>query len=257
MQEILDLVRFPLDDLDGGAGQALVQRCRDDLERFGMVDLDRLVRPPAVRRALAEVAPLLDAEGPGGGVGTERQGVYPEPPPGLPAGHPALAEVESGGTILGGDRLGDCVLARIYHYPPLSEFLARVMGKLQLHSIEGDGLCIARYAAGEASGWHFDRAEFKVTLLLQAAQFGGIFEYARDLRSDAEPNTEGVVELLAGRLQPSARNLMPGTLNVFRGRNTAHRVTRVGGDTARIIAEFLYDDRPGAARAARVRAASA
>lgn len=246
MHEILDLVRFPLDDLDGDAGRALVQRCRDDLERFGVLELDGLVRPLAVRRALAEVVPLLDA---GGGRQEGPRGVCPEPPPGVPEGHPALAEAESGGTILGGDRLCNGVLACIYGYPPLSEFLARVVGQLRLYPIDDDGLCVMRHGAGEASGWHFERAGFKATLLLQAAQFGGIFEYARGLRSDAGPNGEGVAELLAGRLQPAARILMPGTLNVFRGQDTAHRVTPVGGDRARIIAEFVYDIRPGTARA--------
>ena len=39
--------------------------------------------------------------------------------------------------------------------------------------------------------------------------------------------------------------LQPGTLNVFRGRNTAHRVTPVRGKKSRMIAVFSYFDRPG------------
>ena len=35
-----------------------------------------------------------------------------------------------------------------------------------------------------------------------------------------------------------------GTLNVFKGRNTAHRVTPVDGDRARIIAVFSYYETP-------------
>ena len=38
--------------------------------------------------------------------------------------------------------------------------------------------------------------------------------------------------------------LAPGTLNVFKGRNTAHRVTSVEGDRARIIAVFSYYETP-------------
>ena len=34
-------------------------------------------------------------------------------------------------------------------------------------------------------------------------------------------------------------------MNIFRGKNTAHRVTPVEGDTARVIAVFSYYDRPG------------
>ena len=36
-----------------------------------------------------------------------------------------------------------------------------------------------------------------------------------------------------------------GTLNVFKGKNTAHRVTPVEGDADRIIAVFSYYEQPG------------
>jgi hypothetical protein len=41
--------------------------------------------------------------------------------------------------------------------------------------------------------------------------------------------------------------LAAGTLNVFAGRNTAHRVTPVLGNRSRIIAVFSYYDKPGVA----------
>ena len=37
----------------------------------------------------------------------------------------------------------------------------------------------------------------------------------------------------------------PGTLTVFAGRNTAHRVTPTIGERDRIIAVFSYYERPG------------
>ena len=36
-----------------------------------------------------------------------------------------------------------------------------------------------------------------------------------------------------------------GTLNVFRGKNTAHKVGTVRGTKERLIAVFSYFDRPG------------
>ena len=39
--------------------------------------------------------------------------------------------------------------------------------------------------------------------------------------------------------------LEPGTLNVFMGKNTAHRVTPVEGDRPRIAAVFSYYETPG------------
>ena len=57
--------------------------------------------------------------------------------------------------------------------------------------------------AGKELNWHFDNSEFAITLLLQAPEAGGVFEYVRDLR-DAEAgdmNFAGVAELLDGRVR--------------------------------------------------------
>jgi hypothetical protein len=99
---------------------------------------------------------------------------------------------------------------------------------------------------GEALNWHFDRSEFTTTLLLQAPEEGGDFVYRSDLRNDADPNYEGVARLLRGE-DPEVKSLKlsAGTLNVFRGKNTAHKVSTVRGSRERIIAVFSYFDRPG------------
>ena len=64
--------------------------------------------------------------------------------------------------------------------------------------------------------------------------------------TETDPNHGGVARLLAGEDdQVRQLTLTPGTLNVFRGRNTAHRVTRALGARPRIIAVFSFYDRPG------------
>ena len=95
-------------------------------------------------------------------------------------------------------------------------------------------------------GWHFDRSEFTTTLLIQAPESGGDFQYRTDLRSDDDPNLDGVARLYAGD-DPEMKTLRlaPGTLNVFKGKNTAHQVTPVRGDRRRMIAVFSYYERPG------------
>ena len=131
----------------------------------------------------------------------------------------------------------------IYQYEPQIRFLAATMDKPRLHAMQ-DPLARANvmsYRDGEALNWHFDRSEFTTTLLLQAAEQGGDFEYRTDLRSDDDPNYEGVARLLEGRdPQSKIMRVKPGTLNVFRGKNTAHRVTTVRGNRDRMIAVFSY-----------------
>lgn len=113
----------------------------------------------------------------------------------------------------------------------------------------GDPLARANvmtYHQGEALNWHFDRSEFTVTLLIQAPYEGGEFQYRSGLRSDSEPNLEGVASLFRG--EDSALKTLPltaGTLNVFRGKNTAHRVLPIVGKRERMVAVFSYFQRPG------------
>ena len=54
------------------------------------------------------------------------------------------------------------------------------------------------YLPGDELGWHFDNADFVVTLMLQAPHSGGGFEFAPMLRSADDRNDEGVRALLAG-----------------------------------------------------------
>ena len=58
------------------------------------------------------------------------------------------------------------------------------------------------YLPGDELGWHFDGADFVVTLLLQAPEAGGAFEFAPMLRSEDDRNDEGVRALLAGDERP-------------------------------------------------------
>jgi hypothetical protein len=69
------------------------------------------------------------------------------------------------------------------------------------------------YGPGDELGWHFDSADFVVTLMLQAPAAGGSFEFVPMLRSVDDRNDEGVRDLLEGR-HPGVRTMSgePGHL---------------------------------------------
>ncbi|MEZ5922908.1 MAG: 2OG-Fe(II) oxygenase [Hyphomicrobiaceae bacterium] len=254
IRDLLDLDTYPIDRLDEDAGQALVARCQSDLEQSGMFNLAGLLRPPAIRRAITEVMPLLRAES---FTHKRLHNIYfKKDIPGLPPDHPALRQVETINHTICTDQLAGSVVREIYEWPAMGAFLAAVMGKPALYIMADPlaGANVMQYRAGEALNWHFDRSEFTTTLLLQASEQGGEFEYRTDLRTDADPNYDGVAKLLAGK-DPQSRilRLAAGTLNVFRGKNTAHRVTPVVGDQDRIIAVLSYYERPGTAFSAEER----
>ena len=65
-------------------------------------------------------------------------------------------------------------------------------------------------------------------------------------RTEDDPNYEGVGKLLRGEDAGIRINtLLAGTLNVFAGRNTLHRVSKVRGTRSRYVAVYSYYDRPG------------
>ncbi|TIT36083.1 MAG: 2OG-Fe(II) oxygenase [Mesorhizobium sp.] len=246
MEDILDLDRYPLDREGSPEWDRLVEQSLAALAADGMFNLEGFLRPGIAEQAVREIKPVMDTRS---HVHKRLHNIYFKPSiPELAPDHPALRKVETISHTVCADQIPGSTVMAIYEYEPLVRFLAATMGKARLHVMQ-DPLARANvmaYRAGEALNWHFDRSEFTTTLLLQQAERGGDLEYRTDLRSDEDPNYDGVARLLEGR-DPEARvlRMKPGTLNVFRGKNTAHRVTTVEGDRERMIAVFSYYEKPG------------
>ena len=245
MHEILDLDRFPLDRPDSDEWRKLVEDAQHRLSEDGMFNLDSLVRQKALRQIVAPLDAQFATEGFNH---VRRHNIYFDPNiTSLPDDHPALKEVESVNHTLCADQLQPAIID-IYSWLPLVRFLEAVMEVPVLYTMD-DPLArvnVMSYREGEGLNWHFDRSTFTTTLLLQAPADGGVFCYRTNLRSEDDPNYDGVARLLKGeddRVQ--LLSLAPGTLNVFKGKNTAHRVTPVIGKTTRIVAVFSYYERPG------------
>jgi hypothetical protein len=246
MNHLIDLQRYPIDRLDSEAGKALVARCRADLARDGLFNLAGLMRPEVIDTLLHELKPLFASTA---FTHRRRHNIYfLREVEGLPVDHPALRELETVNHTLCADLFPGNALMQLYAWPPFADFLAAVMDKPRLYPMDDPLAClnVMAYRDGEALNWHFDRSEFTTTLLLQAAQQGGEFEYKTGLRDDCDPNYAGIGEFLAGR-QTDVRQLelAAGTLNVFRGKNTLHRVSPVRGERERIIAVFSYYEQAG------------
>jgi hypothetical protein len=246
MRQILDLDRYPLDRPGSTEWERLVASCQADLASDGMYNLDGCVRQEALEHALTEVRPVFAALS----FRQERSHniYFAKDIPGLPADHCALRTAVTTNRTVCADQIPQSVPLWIYEWSPLVGFIAATMQKDSLYPMRDDlaRVNVMAYRDGEALSWHFDRSEFTCTLLLQAPEEGGDFVYRTDLRTDEDPNYEGVARLLAGE-DPRVKTLglEAGTLNVFRGKNTAHMVSTVRGELERIIAVFSYFDRPG------------
>ncbi|XDA97418.1 2OG-Fe(II) oxygenase [Sulfitobacter sp. LCG007] len=246
MRDILDLERYPLDQPGTKAWFDLVEGCRADLAREGMFNLEGFVRPDALVRAMDEVGPVMRTLA---FVHRRMHNVYfRDTVEGLAPDHPALQKVSTVNHTVCADQIADSVPAWIYEWPQFAVFLSAAMAKPTLFTMRDPlaRLNVMRYGDGEALNWHFDRSEFTTTLLLQEPSGGGEFQYRPDLRTQSEPNHDGVARVLEGSdPQVKSMTLAAGTLNVFRGRNTLHRVTPCIGPLSRYIAVYSYYERPG------------
>ena len=245
MRGIIDLERYPLDRLESAEGQTLVSRCREELALSGMFNLVGLIRAEIMEQVVHEVTPVIQSN-----AFTHRRqhNIYFLPEiEGLDPAHPALQQFETVNHTICAYQIPHSALVDLYNCPPLAGFLAKVMEKPALYPMDDPLAClnVMAYRDGELLGWHFDRSEFTTTLLLQAPEQGGEFEYRTGLRDENNPNYAGVGAFLqSSNASTSKLILHPGTLNVFRGRNTLHRVTPIQGARERIIAVFSYFEHP-------------
>lgn len=136
---------------------------------------------------------------------------------------------------------------RLYRWDGLTRLIADMLDEPLLYRVADPLMsCNATILGdGDQHGWHFDSNDFVVSLLLQAAEAGGRFEFAPAIRSAGDENLPGVAAAMDGT-SPLLRQppMAPGALILFRGRNSLHRVTPVLGGRKRIIALFSYDRRP-------------
>ena len=137
---------------------------------------------------------------------------------------------------------------RSIHGLPLVRLVADILEMPELHVV-ADPMMRCNFTIlgdGDEHGWHFDGNDFVVSLMIQQAESGGEFEFAPNVRDSGRPNYEDVRAVMDER--PGSSRLIraePGTLALFRGRRSLHRVTRVRGSRQRIIALLSYHETPG------------
>ncbi len=244
-RSLVDIDRYPIGDLTSPAGVELVERCRADLAVGGACQLDGFLRPAAVDQLVADALELAS----GAHRSEATANVYFEDvDDSLPADDPRrVMERASQATIAYDMVPADAAIRALYEWDSLLEFVAAALDKHPFYRNADPlgGLNVVYYEEGDELGWHFDRAEFVVTLMLQPAAVGGDFEYVPNLRTPQDENYPAVGRLLQGDMTDVVH--LPsraGTLAFFRGRHSIHRVTPIVGDVLRINAVLAFADKP-------------
>ena len=237
----LRLDRHPLED---PSYRAL---CAGVLAETGVLVLEDFFTSEAVAQVVAASAAREDEAY----FATSTHNVYLTPPdPGLPEAHPFNRQVASSKGLLADDQIpAGSPLRDVYGDGSFRSFLCSVLLTEAVHPYDDDLSSINLHFAadGQELGWHFDNSSFAVTMLLQAPEAGGHFEYVPAMR-DADAGDMGfdrVADVLDGAVAVERLAFSPGDLVVFRGRNAMHRVTPTIGAVTRMLVVFAFNDRPG------------
>lgn len=244
-RELIDRDRYPIERPDSPGYRALVQRCREQLRAAGACELPGFVRPAVVEQLAREATTLVPQAHPHAGRATP----YLElPEPRWPDDHPRQAWNPFSLAAVAYDRIPQTShLRTLYHWPPLTEFVAAALDEPRLYPYADPLGCLSLNVMQDRDEceWHFDQADFVVSIALQDAAEGGDFLYVPLVRSPEDENYEGVRKVLAGATEPTRIPMTPGTLLLFEGRHSIHCVSPCRGETPRLVALLAYDTRPG------------
>lgn len=141
----------------------------------------------------------------------------------------------------------DSLVRQIFEWPGLLKLVKTIVGREDIfpYNCPLGAVNIAVMREDDYLRWHFDQSEFVVSIPLQDADEGGIYEYVPNLRSTDSPNYEGVKQVLEGdRTNVKILEAAPGSLVFFQGMNTLHRVTKIHGNTPRLVLLLGYAFEP-------------
>ena len=255
--ELVDLASFPVDEPESAAYNEVVERARAGLHAYGCAVLERFVRAEAVKRINAEINECKHATH----YSTQTMNPYFHTviDPSFAEDHPVNTFIERSSGFIPGDAWNpDFAINALFRAPELARLLADCLEVPALYCYDDPlaGLTANICDPGQQFTWHFDTNDFAVTVLVQPADEGGVFEYSPHIRSPQDECFDAIGGVLNGdRDSVRSLDLRPGDLQIFRGRNSLHQVTRVAADSQpRHAAIFAYTLEPGViGRVARTR----
>jgi len=239
---LVDLAKFPIDDLTSPLGKSFADNCRQQYLDTGLCMLQGFIKPDALTELASEASGYTDQAY---FCKSSHNAYLTEDDESLPANTVERRQEQTFVGSVAYDYIGrETWLRQLYLWDPLKDFIGHVLGKKPLHRFSDPlGACSVNvFVDGGEHGWHFDESEFTVTIMMQAPESGGTFEYVpliRGLDNEKEivqgvldGNREGVNEL----------PFTAGTLLIFGGSQTIHRVTRVSGDRPRLVPVLCYSE---------------
>ena len=239
-EEIVNLKLHPIHD------GRFTKSCKAQLDRTGVLVIEKFLSSDTVfflQGEASDVRPLAF-------FCHQNHNVYLlDSDPSLPKGHVRNLEQVSDKGCVTHDQIPDnSPLRTLYEWPDFRVFLESVLDvPVFPYADTLSSININYYEKGQQLGWHYDNASFAITLMVQAAEEGGEFEYLEKVRNQ-EAGEQGYTDteaVIKGSLNPKKLKMGEGALVLFRGRNSLHRVAPVASERARILVTLNFNTEPG------------
>ena len=242
LKTIVDLKKYPIQDLKSLKIKKLIKKCKNDLDKFSCSTIPKFILPKSLKTMNDELQRKIDK------VYMSKQRInaylYSKDDPSISKNHPKRIFMERDNGYLNSDLFEkNSEMKFLYEQEELLKFVSACLGVYPIYRW-ADPLACHAYNVMKPNGllpWHFDSCEFTLSLMIQKPEKGGIFEYCPFIREPGKENFDEVKKVLDGdRKRVRQLQLEPGDLQIFKGRFTLHRVTKVEGNSSRYLCIPAY-----------------
>lgn len=248
IDDLVDIATYPLDQPNSVAYKSAVAEARSQLQDDGCAVIKNLLRPTAVKIISQEIIERKSNTH----FSTSKMNPYfhSTKNPEYPDHHPVNTFIErSSGFIPGDSWDASLAIDILFRSEMLTNFIRDALETQAVHCYADPlaGLTANILDPGQQFAWHFDTNEFAVTAMIDEADDGGLFQYVPMIRTPDNESFERIQKVLDDDCsEVKTLELHAGDLQIFRGRHSLHRVTRVPKTSRpRHAAIFAYTADPG------------
>ena len=248
IDDLVDIATYPLDQPNSVAYKSAVADARSQLQDDGCAVIKKLLRPTAVKIISQEIIERKSNTH----FSTSKMNPYfhSTKNPEYPDHHPVNTFIERSSGFIPGDSWDESLAIDIlFRSEMLTNFIRDALETQAVHCYADPlaGLTANILDPGQQFAWHFDTNEFAVTAMIDEADDGGLFQYVPLIRTPDNESFERIQKVLDDDCsEVKTLELHAGDLQIFRGRHSLHRVTRVPKTSRpRHAAIFAYTADPG------------
>ena len=183
LKTIVDLEKYPIQDLNSPKIKEIIKKCKADLDQFSCSTIPNFILPKSLKIMNTELEKQV-AE-----VYMSKQSInaylYSKDDPSLPKNHPKRIFMDRDNGYLNSDLFSkDSEMKFLYEQDELLKFVSACLGISPIYRWADPLACHAYNVMRPECilPWHFDSCEFTLSLMIQKPEKGGIFEYCPNIR---------------------------------------------------------------------------